>query len=219
MGVINSPATEDKSILLWNKFRKGDKEAFARLAALHYQPLFNYGSRFTTDFDFLKDCIQELFLSLWKNRLTVGETSFVKYYLFKSLRRKLKQEADKNKKAAIRAFSFFQSCEEAIVPVEHTLMLEEAQAEQVKLVRQLVARLSKRQQEVIYLRFYGDIEIEEIAEIMHLNRQSVYNLLHDALKELRRISIHTNYLQLQHCLMILLPSLPEFFLKISEKIQ
>jgi DNA-directed RNA polymerase specialized sigma24 family protein len=98
-------------------------------------------------------------------------------------------------------------------------MLEEAQAEQVKLVRQLVARLSKRQQEVIYLRFYGDIEIEEIAEIMHLNRQSVYNLLHDALKELRRISIHTNYLQLQHCLMILLPSLPEFFLKISEKIQ
>lgn len=99
MGFNNIP---EEDILLWNRFRTGDKDAYARLISLHYKNLFNYGSRFTTDYDFLKDCMQELFLSLWKNRLTINETEFVNYYLLKSLRRKLKQEADKNKNTFCR---------------------------------------------------------------------------------------------------------------------
>ena len=55
-------------------------------------------------------------------------------------------------------------------------------------MRQALAGLSKRQQEVIYLRYYVDADIEEIAEIMSVNRQSVYNLLHDSLKKLKKLS-------------------------------
>jgi RNA polymerase sigma factor (sigma-70 family) len=55
-------------------------------------------------------------------------------------------------------------------------------------MRKVLASLSRRQQEVIYLRFYVDADLEEIAEIMSLNRQSVYNLLHDALKKLKKLS-------------------------------
>lgn len=216
MGFNNIP---EEDILLWNRFRTGDKDAYARLISLHYKNLFNYGSRFTTDYDFLKDCMQELFLSLWKNRLTINETEFVNYYLLKSLRRKLKQEADKNKKAAVRAFTFFQAEDETELSAESILILQEDGAEQVKRIRQLITRLSKRQQEVIYLRFYSDAGIPEIAEIMHINQQSVHNLLHDALKQLRRFSIEANNVTLQESLFILLPLLPQIFLKISEKIQ
>jgi RNA polymerase sigma factor (sigma-70 family) len=55
-------------------------------------------------------------------------------------------------------------------------------------MRKVLANLSRRQQEVIYLRFYMDADTDEIAEIMSLNRQSVYNLLHDALRRLRKVS-------------------------------
>jgi RNA polymerase sigma factor (sigma-70 family) len=55
-------------------------------------------------------------------------------------------------------------------------------------MRQALSGLSKRQQEVIYLRFYVDADIDEIAEIMGLNRQSVYNLLHEGLKKLKKSS-------------------------------
>jgi RNA polymerase sigma factor (sigma-70 family) len=55
-------------------------------------------------------------------------------------------------------------------------------------MRQALAGLAKRQQEVIYLRFYVDADIDEIAEIMGLNRQSVYNLLHEGLKKLKKSS-------------------------------
>lgn len=206
-------------LLLWKRFRTGDKEAYAQLVSRHYSNLYNYGSRFTTDEAFLKDCMQEMFLNLWKNRLTISETPMVNYYLLKSLRRKIKHENDRNKKSAAHAFNFFQAGEEMEQSIETALILREDGAEKVKRIRQLIKRLSKRQQEVIYLRFYSDAGIPEIAEIMHINQQSVYNLLHDALKQLRRFSAETNNVALQESLLILLPLLPQVFLKISEKVQ
>ncbi len=71
---------------------------------------------------------------------------------------------------------------------ENKIIIEEELSELAAKMRQVLAGLSKRQQEVIYLRFYMDADIDEIAEIMSLHRQSVYNLLHDALKRLRRLS-------------------------------
>jgi RNA polymerase sigma factor (sigma-70 family) len=53
-------------------------------------------------------------------------------------------------------------------------------------IKQCISQLSKRQQEIIYLRFYLNASANDIADIMQLNRQSVYNLLHDALNKLRQ---------------------------------
>jgi RNA polymerase sigma factor (sigma-70 family) len=61
-------------------------------------------------------------------------------------------------------------------------------AELARKMRQALAGLSKRQQEAIYLRYYFDADIDEVSEIMSVNRQSVYNLLHDALKKLKKSS-------------------------------
>lgn len=203
----------DEDLLLWNKFRDGDKEAYAQIIQLHYQDLYNYGSRFTGDHDLLKDCMQDLFLLLWKNRLTINETSFVKYYLFKSLRRSLKEATDKNSRNSARAFSFFNGELSFVSSPENNKIIEEEHTELANKMRALIARLSKRQQEIIYLRFYGDADVAEIASIMNLNRQSVYNLLHDALKQLRKLS-HQSYPSLQVSILTLLPFLlPEIFLK------
>ena len=72
---------------LWIQLRKGDTGAYGSLVKLYYQDLFKYGSSFTRDEELVKDCMQDLFLSLWKNRETIRDTAFVKYYLLKSLRR------------------------------------------------------------------------------------------------------------------------------------
>ncbi len=86
---MNASELLDDNLLLWDKFLQGDACAFGELMHRHYRDLFNYGTRFTKDKELVKDCIQDLFLSLWKNRLTLSRTEFVKYYLLKSLRRKL----------------------------------------------------------------------------------------------------------------------------------
>jgi len=150
----------DENLLLWNKFRNGDADAFGELMHAHYQDLFNYGTRFTKDTGLVKDCIQDLFLALWINRLTVSETSFVKYDLLRSLRHNLTRAISRSRRAIEPQFD--------------------------DRLNSPLAGLSRRQQEVIYLRFHMDAYAEDIAGIMSLSRQSVQNLLHDGLRRLRK---------------------------------
>jgi RNA polymerase sigma factor (sigma-70 family) len=190
MGSVN---LLDEDLVLWNMFRNGDAGAFGELMHLHYTDLFNYGTRFTRETELVKDCIQDLFLSLWKNKATVNETSFVKYYLLKSLRRKLSRSVHKKRYSLVQREFEFENLFNEIPSVETNIIVKENLSELALKMRRLLANLSKRQQEVIYLRFYMDADIEEIAEITSLNRQSVYNLLHDAIKKLKKISLQKDF--------------------------
>ena len=53
--------------------------------------------------------------------------------------------------------------------------------------RRTLDKLSKRQQEVIYLKFYQHLDHAQIAELMNISRQSVYNLLHESILKLRSL--------------------------------
>ncbi|HLZ88311.1 MAG TPA: sigma-70 family RNA polymerase sigma factor [Puia sp.] len=175
----------DENLLLWNEFRNGNADAFGELMRTHYRDLFNYGTRFTKDTELVKDCIQDLFLALWLHRLTISETTFVKYYLLKSLRHDLTRAITRSRH---REEAHFQDLFGSAPPIENHLIREEHLADLARKMRKALAGLTKRQQEVIYLRFYMDADTDEIADIMSLSRQSVYNLLHDALRRLRKVS-------------------------------
>jgi RNA polymerase sigma factor (sigma-70 family) len=185
MGSIN---LLDEDLHLWNQFRNGNADAFDGLMRAHYQDLFNYGTRFTRDEELVKDCIQDLFLTLWTNRLSISETSFVKYYLLKSLRHNLTRAISRWRHYNHPGEGHFENLFSGAPSLETNLIREEHLADLAKKMRKVLAGLTRRQQEVIYLRFYMDADVEEIAEIMSLTRQSVYNLLHDALSKLRRVS-------------------------------
>ncbi|HXB34087.1 MAG TPA: sigma-70 family RNA polymerase sigma factor [Puia sp.] len=185
MSVVNLLGED---LLLWNEYRSGNAGAFGALIRVHYPDLFHYGTRFTRDSDLVKDCLQDLFLELWINRETISETSFVKYYLLKALRRKLTRRIGRSRYTGSWEELHFESIFNGTPSVEAGLIREEGLAELARKMRQALAGLSKRQQEAIYLRYYFDAEIDEIAEIMSVNRQSVYNHLHDALKKLKKSS-------------------------------
>jgi RNA polymerase sigma factor (sigma-70 family) len=178
----------DENLVLWNRFLDGDQNAFADLMRLHYKDLYNFATRFTPDEAFIKDCLQELFLTLWKNRATINETSFVKFYLLKSLRRRLFRGLSRQRKSIGYTEFQFDTLFRSSPSVENRIIRDETNSELSARVKKLLSNLSKRQQEIIYLRFYMDADIEEIAEIMSLNRQSVYNLYHDALKRLKKLT-------------------------------
>jgi len=74
---------------LWNLFRGGDENAFARLYQNYVQTLYHYCVHFATDRALIKDCIHDLFVELWKHRSTIGPTTSVRFYLMASIKRKL----------------------------------------------------------------------------------------------------------------------------------
>lgn len=185
-------ATNDCQVIdhemLWTRFKEGDADAFGLIFKTFYQDLYNYSSRFTKNTELIKDCLQDLFLLLWKNRETINNTASVKNYLLKSVRRKLCKEIINNKLSITFDESNFNAGYNIVLPVENNLILQEQLTELSYKIRNVVEKLSKRQQEIIYLRFYMDRDVEQIAEIMSLNRQSVYNLMHDALKQFKSLA-------------------------------
>lgn len=171
---------------LWLRFKSGDAVAFGELAQVHYRALYNYATRFSADTEFIRDCIQELYLELWERRTFLSETAFVKSYLLKALRHKLIKESVRMKRFKEPKELLFDAAE-ADLSVESIIIESEHQKHQIERLNQIVSHLTKRQQEIIYLRFYQNLENEDIAQIMSLGRQSVANLLYRTIKEIKEI--------------------------------
>lgn len=151
----------------------------------HYRNLFVYATKFRKDEEFVKDCLQDLFFELWKNRETLSSTNYVRSYLFKCVRNKIYRELHKNRwhlQAVQLDDDYFFDIEFSI---EHHLIREQTLRETANRFSEALNKLPKREKEIIYLRFYQNLEIAEIVDVMGIHAQSVYNLLHKALSRLR----------------------------------
>ena len=71
------------------RFLKGDDRAYTELYNLYIDDLFAYGMHFTTNRESVKDCIQEVFISLYKDRSKQRKVNNIKSYLFVSLKNEL----------------------------------------------------------------------------------------------------------------------------------
>jgi len=185
--MLKQIATDEKAELLWISFKQGDADAYGAIMGRYYNDLFNYGKRFTANEELIKDCIQNLFLGLWRNRLTINDTPSVKNYLLKSIRRLLLKELNNKNPQEQYDEAGFEARYNFLLPVDNNIILQERLTEVSFRMRSLIVKLTKRQQEVLYLRFYMDADCDEIAAVMELSKQTVYNHLHDALKQLKNI--------------------------------
>jgi RNA polymerase sigma factor (sigma-70 family) len=181
---LKSSASVDMDIRLWDEFRSGDKFSFEKLMQIHYRNLYAYGTKFRKDPEFVKDCLQDLFLELWKNRARLGSTNFVKSYLFKCVRNKIFRALQKNrwhlKTEALDDNYVF----DVEFSIEHHLIREQTLRDTANRFSKILNTLPKRQKEIIYLRYYQELEIAEIVKVMEINAQSVYNLINKALSNL-----------------------------------
>jgi RNA polymerase sigma factor (sigma-70 family) len=193
---LNSATPIDSDIQLWNEFRSGSKSSFEKLVQVHYRSLYAYGTKFRRDHEFVKDCLQDLFLQLWKNRSTLGNTGHVKSYLFKCVRNNILRAIQKNKWHSQTVQLDDNYAFDVEFSIEHHLIREQTLRDTASRFSKLLNTLPRRQKEIIYLRFYQDLEIDEIVTIMEINAQSIYNLIHKALSSLHeRLSSNDSLLR------------------------
>lgn len=169
---------------LWSNFRVGDRECYTLLINRYTGLLYRYGIRFNQNDDFIKDCIQDVFLALWDSRENISQTPSVKSYLFKALRLKIFREQSKWNNEELFSDEHYDFLIE--FNIEDRLIEEQQSHETRDKLLQVLNRLPKRQKEVLYLRFYENLDHARIASIMGLNKQSVYNLLHESVSNLRK---------------------------------
>lgn len=170
---------------LWMRFVEGDDKAYAELYNLYIDDLFAYGMHFTPDRESVKDCIQEVFISLYNNRSKKRKVGNIKCYLFTSLKNEL---FDLFKKSV----EYYQI--ETIEPVftvgysvEDLFVKTEIDQYNTAKVKEVLQSLTPRQNEVLYYRYVEEMSYDEIGELMQMNYQSVRNLIHRSILKAREI--------------------------------
>jgi len=172
----------EQDSILWQRFKDGDRIAFESLIRTYYQPLFEYGRKFTSDRDALKDHVHDLFTNLWDRRTFIGQTDHIKPYLLKSLRNRIFKEKQ-------RTDIFSEMDEQDFFPVtffdedeETKIICIETFEEKKSQIKHVLNTLTRRQQEVIHLKFYQNLSNDQIADLLAISRPAVANLLYQTLK-------------------------------------
>jgi len=171
---------------LWQQLKNSSELALGKLIKKYFNPLQNYGYKFIKNEAFVKDCVQEVFVEIWSRRNTITQPESVRAYLLSCVRKKILRESVRQK---MNQESEIQDIENDLNFVEFSPELQiiehESTEETTQKISKLLSSLPKRQREVVYLRYYQNLERDEIAQIMGISSQSVSNLLQVAFKTIR----------------------------------
>jgi RNA polymerase sigma factor (sigma-70 family) len=187
---------ENNDSLIWYQFKAGDTAAIGRMYEATSDRLFRYGMKLLDNENLVKDCIHDIFLKFLENKIEIPEGKNVLFYLFTILRNLIIDTIRHNEKII------------NIAPLELPFHVEfewnhneeSSEEEMREHFEELVAVLSDRQKEAIYLRFYHDLSIDEISAILGITHQSASNLIYRALEKIRAgMNVHTFLILFLNC--------------------
>lgn len=172
---------------LWTAFIAGEANAFSQLFFDYYELLYHYGYRITPKPALIKDTIQDFFLNLFESRATLSpQVKNIKAYLLTSFRRKLLLELQQQRKLSDTLEQAAQEWDNHFeLGIEDVLIKQESRELNKKVVEQLLSELPPRQREIIYLRYYLDLSLPEIADTLDISYQVVANHLYRAVRKLQ----------------------------------
>ncbi|UZD22618.1 sigma-70 family RNA polymerase sigma factor [Algoriphagus halophytocola] len=170
-------------LALWRSLAKGNNLGFSSLYQRYANRLFNYGMHICYNRELVKDCIQELFTWIWNKRDELTDVNSVKYYLFKSFRNILVKAINKDRKFTEEPGE--NHFLEQSVSKEEELMQRELESFQKAKISSALSKITKRQREIVNLRFFNEMSYSEIAAIMGISIASAHNLLSKALQQLK----------------------------------
>lgn len=180
----NACINTDTELLL--QLQQHNEQALAILMRTHYRSLYNYASRFIQDEAVIKDAIQEVFISLWQRRESASFILSLPFYLLGAVKNKMLKtlQRDNRRSEALAADVQYEFASE--FSVEKNIIDKQLAEENAQRLKSVISNLSARQKEIIYLKFYQQLDPGQIAALMSISQQSVYNLLHETIQKLKK---------------------------------
>jgi RNA polymerase sigma factor (sigma-70 family) len=170
---------------LWSRLKAGDEESFSILFERYYGPLVNYGKTLSSIDDAVKDCVQDVFVDIWKYSANLDVAIVVKAYLFSCVRNRIgrlhKRDHIFSHLKEMDSFDFLFD-----FSTEDQLIADETMLAKIKNLNDFINNLPERQKEALYLRYHQGLTVEQVAEVLNMNYQSTKNLLHRAISSLRK---------------------------------
>ena len=181
-------STKKSHFSLWEDLKKGNIVALGELYDFYIEDLFVYGMQISNDKGYVMDCIHDLFLDLYKykNKITTPEN--IKYYLIKSLKRKINKKYSTKTKLVYNTSSFenISTATNHTRSIEEEIILSEQGSEKKQKLKRAFNFLTRRQKKVLFLRFNENKPYEEIADIMNVSVQTSRTIIYRGIKVLRQ---------------------------------
>jgi len=171
---------------LWESCKQGNRQAYGAIYKIFYPRLYVYGLKFTSDPIVVEDCIQEIFTSFWFNREKLPAVKSLQPYLFVSFRNRLFKDLQRNNQPSTRTSDPDGYTFHLQVSADQLMIDAEKLYEESICLREAIDRLTARQKEAVYLKFYFNLTYEEISAMLGISVKSTYKLFGRAVEELRR---------------------------------
>lgn len=171
-----------EDVYVFNAFRSGDDEAFARLYKRYAPQLIEYAAHRLESLDEARDLIQDLFVYLWEKRDGIEIRQTVKGYLFLGLNRRILNHYRKN--SYRNAYADHLQRMEAEYFFGPDTFVEAKDVQQI--VSETLPNMPKRVREIYLLSRQDQLSNAEIAERLNISERTVKNQLSTALSILRK---------------------------------
>lgn len=168
---------------VWDMFKKGNELAFTYIYSNNINRLYNFGCQFTSNKEFVKDNIQDLFIRLRVSKKRI-EVQTIKSYLYKCLYRQLIKNLQKEKITSQitgkeELFQITASSEEKLINTQLDSSRKDA-------LNKALNGLNVKQRQAILLYYYEGISYMEITDIFKLkNVKSARKLIYRAIDKIR----------------------------------
>ncbi|MNO54487.1 ECF RNA polymerase sigma-E factor [compost metagenome] len=174
---------------LTQRMAEGDQEAFEMLVTRYHGPLLSYVTQQLKDRSKGEDIVQETFIRLIRHLRKYGGLEQLRPWLYKVA---LNLCRDYWRSAAYRSEQI--AVDELPDDADPSPGAEELleRQETVEQLSNSLAWLPDVQQDVIRMRFFHDLKLHEIAELLDIPLSSVKSHLYGALRKLKRALIKKN---------------------------
>ena len=148
----------------------------------YYGPLCNFLMKYSEDENLIEDIVQDVFLKLWKNRESIGQSVNIKAYLFQSVKNKAFEQfrSQKTYKKHIEEYSDNNKLSaDEDERADRLIKLEK--------INQSLRHLAPKCREVFVMHKFNGLTYAEIADALKISPKTVEGHMLKAIKTLRKI--------------------------------
>ena len=171
---------------LVQKSQKGDSNAFSELYAMTYQHTYNYAAHYLRDESLAQDALQETYILALRNisgikepMLFVAWLNQICFRVCYDMGRKYNQEYGLNNPELLELI--YDEYE------DHNPEGKVGKNDEVRRLKEAILSLPFNEKQVVVMRYYNDMKLEEIAAAIKCSRSSVKRYLISARKKLGKM--------------------------------
>ncbi len=162
-----------------------DRVQYKELYGMYMREMFAYGMAFGVDKETVLDAIHDVFLHIIERENEIKEQANPKFYLLCSLKNRLLSMK--------RTEILFENIDEvndysfsiAVSGLEDVIEEEESRIWLTSQIESMLAELTSRQREVIYLRYMQNLSYDEIGGLLQITTKAVRKLNYRALERMK----------------------------------